>query len=32
MKKRQKLTAGIILINKNFKKDEFYHYFEELIN
>jgi len=32
MKKRQKLTAGITLINKSFKKGEFYHYFEELNN
>jgi len=32
MKKRQKLIAGITLINKNFKKTEFYHYFEELNN
>ena len=32
MKKRLKLTAGITLINKNFKKGEFYHFFEELNN
>ena len=29
MKKRIKLSAGITLINKKFKKGEFYHYFEE---
>ena len=29
MKKREKLTAGITLINKKFKKGEYYHYFEE---
>ena len=29
MKKRIKLTSGITLINKKFKKREFYHYFEE---
>lgn len=29
MKKRNKLTAGITLINKKFKKGEYYHYFEE---
>ena len=29
MKKRNKLTSGITLINKKFKKGEYYHYFEE---
>ena len=29
MKKRIKLTSGITLINKKFRKREFYHYFEE---
>ena len=29
MKLKQKLTAGITLINKKYKKNEFYHYFEE---
>ena len=29
MKKRIKLTTGITLINKKFRKREFYHYFEE---
>ena len=29
MKKINKLTAGITLINKKFKKGEYYHYFEE---
>ena len=29
MKFKQKLTAGITLINKRYKKKEFYHYFEE---
>ena len=29
MKKINKLSAGITLINKNFKKGEYYHYFKE---
>ena len=29
MKLKQKLTASITLINKKYKKNEFYHYFEE---
>ena len=29
MKKINKLSAGITLINKKFKKGEYYHYFEE---
>ena len=29
MKLKQKLTAGITLINKKYKRNEFYHYFEE---
>ncbi len=28
MKKKQKLTSNIFLINKRFKKNEYYHYFE----
>ena len=29
MKANQKLTAGITLVNKRYKKREFYHYFKE---
>ena len=29
MKTKQKLTAGITLVNKRYKKREFYHYFKE---
>ncbi len=29
MKKNQKLTTGITLVNKKYKKGEFYHYFKE---
>ena len=29
MKANQKLTAGITLVNKRYKKKEFYHYFKE---
>ena len=29
MKAKQKLSAGITLINKRYKKREFYHYFTE---
>ena len=29
MKLKQKLTAGITLINKRYKEKEFYHYFKE---
>lgn len=29
MKLKQKLTAGITLINKKYKRKEFYHYFKE---
>jgi 8-oxo-dGTP pyrophosphatase MutT (NUDIX family) len=29
MKRKQYLSTGIYLINKKFKKDQFYHYFEE---
>ena len=29
MKKRIKLTTGITLINKKYKKKEYYHYIEE---
>ena len=32
MKRFQKLTAGITLINKKYKKKEFYHYFQEPSN
>ena len=29
MRRNQKLTAGITLVNKRYKKKEFYHYFKE---
>ena len=29
MKYKQKLTAGITLINKKYKKNEYYHFFRE---
>ena len=29
MRRNQKLTAGITLVNKRYKKNEFYHYFKE---
>ena len=29
MRRNQKLTTGIILVNKRYKKKEFYHYFKE---
>ena len=29
MKYKQKLTTGITLVNKKYKKNQFYHFFQE---